>query len=411
MAMKALQEKVKSLEGENKLLQRSLEQKSIEVVPKQITKLDRILNQIHPKQEDDKDKKIRQLELQLSQKQKDYELAIETLNQQNIIKELQTEQRTKDLMSQIEILQNQQQFHVEQIENYKKKINELAQQVQKEKCASQSNQSQIDNFIQSGKVINDTLSKLKQELDESRKQNHQYQNYLDWYTRQYTIEKYQELESQVLQLNNKLKLLDEDNQLLKSQIIKQQGEFQIKLKQQQYDQLNNKLRETIFLHLKDIKKNNKQKIVYSVPITDNHSKVSSQKQNIKKESFQVQHDQSYQSMTRVKTKQSNEDISNQQKDLYFQPIFTPPKSASEKKQYKSFNQAEYDQITRRIMETEYKIKEFDTQYDMIVRQAQQEADIRVKQNLRAKLIQILANIKELNVELGILIAKQKSMKE
>ncbi|KAM3141190.1 hypothetical protein pb186bvf_006795 [Paramecium bursaria] len=228
---------------------------------------------------------------------------------------------------------------------------------------------------------------------------------------QYTIEKYQELESQVLQLNNKLKLLDEDNQQLKSQIIKQQGEFQIKLKQQQYDQLNNKLRETIFLHLKDIKKNNKQKIVQSVPITDNHSKVSSQKQNIKKESFQVQHDQSYQSMTRVKTKQSNEDISNQQKDLYFQPIFTPPKSASEKKQYKSFNQAEYDQITRRIMETEYKIKEFDTQYDMIVRQAQQEADIRVKQNLRARLIQILANIKELNVELGILIAKQKSMKE
>ncbi|CAD8055391.1 unnamed protein product [Paramecium sonneborni] len=392
-AMRALQDRIRTLEGENGILneQINISQNyctTAHVKSKQRNKVEKLLstmtkNDIFQKDKNyEKDQKIQELDKKLKQSEIENEDKIAYIHSDYKFQINQNESKIRELAEEINNITLQFNLSLETNESYKKKITQLNQQLQKEKQLTLNYQLQLDTFVKSSKQWNDSMSKMNQDIKLYKEQIQELQQYLDWYTTQYPVDKFQQMEFEIKQLQTKnadliaqleLQRLQNSQLLQDFQLLKLQYERVESQKHKQIEQLNGKIFELQLLVQRQDSKDQQQQ--------------TSNKKQVKKISITVPNSEQEQ------VKQTTDDDNS---------IIIIKKNNEDTQ--------EYDNISRQIIKLELMLEELDQKYDQIVKQAQIETDMRIKQTLRQELIQILAQIKDINQQINQLISQQKSLK-
>ncbi|CAD8132075.1 unnamed protein product [Paramecium octaurelia] len=393
-AMRALQDRIRTLEGENGILneQINISQNycsTAHVKSKQRNKVEKLLSTMtkhdvfKKDKNDEKDEKIRELDKKLKQSEIENEDKIAYIHSDYKFQISQNESKIRELAEEINNIQQQLNLNLDTNESYKKKITQLNQQFQKEKQITLNYQLQLDTFVKSSKQWNESMSKMNQDMKQYKEQVQELQQYLDWYTTQYPVDKFQHMEFEIKQLQSKnadlVNQLDQqkqqNSQLLSDiQLLKLQYERIESQKLKQIEQLNGKIFEL-------------QLLVQRQDSKDQYQQTSNKKQ-VKKISI-TQAPTSEQEQIKLTTDDDNSIVIIKKNNEDTQ---------------------EYENISRQIIKLELMLEELDQKYDSIVKQAQIETDMRVKQTLRQELIQILAQIKDINQQINLLISQQKSLK-
>ncbi|CAD8057575.1 unnamed protein product [Paramecium sonneborni] len=393
-AMRALQDRIRTLEGENGILneQINISQNyctTAHVKSKQRNKVEKLLstmtkNEIFQKDKnDDKDQKIKELDKKLRQSEIENEDKIAYIHSDYKFQISQNESKIRELAEEICNITQKLNLNLETNESYKKKIAQLNQQLQKEKQLTLNYQLQLDTFVKSSKQWNDSMQKMNSDIKLYKEQIQELQQYLEWYTTQYPVDKFQQMEFEIKQLQTKnsdlLAQLEEEKlsnsqQLSDLQLLKLQYERIESQKHKQIEQLNGKIFEL-------------QLLVQRQDSKDQYQQTSNKKQ-VKKVSI-TQMPNSEQEQVKQTTDDDNSIIIIKKNNEDTQ---------------------EYENISRQIIKLELMLEELDQKYDQIVKQAQIETDMRVKQTLRQQLISILAQIKDINQQINQLISQQKSLK-
>ncbi|CAK56289.1 unnamed protein product (macronuclear) [Paramecium tetraurelia] len=396
-AMRALQDRIRTLEGENGILneQINISQNyctTAHVKSKQRNKVEKLLstmtkNDVFQKDKtDEKDQKIKELDKKLKQSEIENEDKIAYIHPDYKFQISQNESKIRELAEEINNIQQQLNLNLDTNESYKKKITQLNQQLQKEKQITLNYQLQLDTFVKSSKQWNESMSKMNQDIKLYKEQIQELQQYLDWYTTQYPVDKFQFMELEIKQLQTKnadlVNQLDQqrlqNSQLISDiQLLKLQYERIESQKHKQIEQLNAKIFELQLLVQRQESKDQQQQ--------------TSNKKQVKKFSITQ--------VTQVPTSEQEQIKQTTDDDTSFVIV----KKNNEDTQ-------DYENISRQIIKLELMLEELDQKYDQIVKQAQIETDMRVKQTLRQELIQILAQIKDINQQINVLISQQKSLK-
>ncbi|CAD8209755.1 unnamed protein product [Paramecium octaurelia] len=443
-AMKALQDKIKSLENENQNLQAQINSheliKSSEIKEREVSSYGRLSeNQLIK----DVESKLAETEIERDSMKEEYEQKIQQLQQNLISIALQSDQKYREQQETIQQLSDQLELQLESNQNYRNKINSQNLAIQQEKQNNSNLEYILDQERRDGKCLIEKNERLLDEVSKLKEQLFEIRTYMNCYTTQYDEAKIQRLQEettkqqtqiseltgqvqQYKELNLKLKLqlehqkyelekselkrvkkLSESNiqiDLLKQQLINLSSNSIIHTQSPRDTSKRSKLSTNIF--------NNKTQSVrnYRKLNNDSNKKLLDQPRNsmfnIQQELFkQPQNDLQSSVLSRQKTYEQNFLTQQKSGDRY-----NNGNSADERVQTDQLSankQQKYFQAQSRIHHLNEQLKILNMQYEDTENEIQQLIDLKIKQERRQSLLQIINQIQEINKELNDLVTISK----
>ncbi|CAD8124569.1 unnamed protein product [Paramecium sonneborni] len=449
-AMKALQDKIKSLEIENQNLQSKISSQGFKELIKQTEGKQRQIsshNKINENQQiKEKELKLVQMELEKNQTRDEYEQKILQLQQNLINITQQSDQRYREQLEQIQKLQDQLQLQGESNQNYRDKINQQTQAIQHEKQNNNNLEFILDKEKRETKFLVEKNERLQDEISKLKEQLFDIHNYMNWYTKQYdesTIQKLQEettkYKAQIYELKNQLDQYKEQNlklqlgldhkkqELQKSELkrVKKLSESNIQidmLKQQLISLSSNSNihtqspRET---QKKDYVKQNAN-IGNKIQNLRNHRQQNKDNQikmldqpynsilNSQQESFKQQQNDSQSSVfSRLIVKTQEENFLTQQKSDERNNFVNSTDERIYLDQQSANKHQKYIQNQSRIHYLNEQLKILNQRYEDIEIEIQQSNDFKIKREKRQYLLQIIDQIQDINKELNDNLTKAK----
>ncbi|CAK81326.1 unnamed protein product (macronuclear) [Paramecium tetraurelia] len=452
-AMKALQDKIKSLETENQNLQTQINShefiKSSEIQERQVSSHGKLSEN---QQIRDVEQKLAEIEIEKDSMKEEYEQKIQQLQQNLINIALQSDQRYREQQETIQQLQfiylfthrsDQLELQLESNQNYRNKINSQNQAIQQEKQNNSNLEYILDQERRDGKCLIEKNERLLDEVSKLKEQLFEIRTYMNCYTTQYDEAKIQRLQEettkyqiqiqeltgqveQYKELNLKLKLelehlkyeleksefkrvkkLSESHiqiDLLKQQLINLSSNSIIHTQSPRDTSKRSKLSTNIF--------NNKTQSVrnYRRINNDSNKKILDQPRNsmfnIQQELFkQPQNDLQSSAFSRQKTQEYNFLTQQKSDDRY-----NKGNSADERVQTDQLSankQQKYFQAQQRIHHLNEQLKILNMKYEDIENEISQQIDLKIKQEKRQTLLQIINQIQEINKELNDLVTISK----
>ncbi|CAD8198256.1 unnamed protein product [Paramecium pentaurelia] len=445
-AMKALQDKIKSLENENESLLIQINSKEVikqDEIKERYVNTDCKLNE--NQQIKDVELKLAQMEIEKDLMKDEYEQKIQQLQSNLINIASQSDQRYREQQDYIQQLSDQLELQGENNQNYRNKINLQNQTIQQEKQNNSNLELILDQEKRDGKCLIEKNERLQDEINKLKEQIFEIHTYMNWYTQQYDeikiqriqeetikqkkqiqeltnqIEQYKDhnlqlkldLEHQKLELEKaelkRVKKISESNiqiDLLKQQLINLSFNSIIHTQSPRETQKKSKLSKNIIDKTQSLM-NNRKFDKYSNNKLLAQSNNTSQQELLKQKTIDSQ--SSVFSRLIVKTQEQNfltqqkSDDRNNIRNSTDEHLYTDQLSINKEQGY--------FQIQQRIHHLNEQLKILNMKYETIENEISQLIDLKIKQEKRQQLLQIIDQIQEIDKELKDLVIKSKNIQQ
>ncbi|CAD8120443.1 unnamed protein product [Paramecium sonneborni] len=439
-AMKALQEKIKSLELENLSLQTLVSSNDNKSDVKQ-NDLKLKETSLHLKTNETVqikglEQKLMQQEFTNKMKIEDYECKLAQLQHNLLNIAQQADQKFREYIEEIQNLNEQLRIQEENNQNYRNKINSYTQTLQQEKQNYSNLQFLFEQEKNEKRILFENTEKLQLEFQKLKEKLFEADSYIEQYTEYYNDKKFRKLEDE----NNKLKYQIEnmkiENEQLQEEIknlklnldlkqkeleeseyrrVKKFSESNIRIEQlrQQLLSLSSKSNISTLSPRVPKKKNikqisSKQMSIKPQKVRDLRqikskslnklmdNKFLTQSQSMQNNNFIHQKQQGYDSqssgVSRMIVKTLEENYPSQGKNEEFNHAIIISDEITQTDQQFCLKQQKYIQVVERIKFLDELLAALNLQYQDIEEQIQQQTDMNIKKQKRQKLLEIIDQI-------------------